>query len=267
MVQNANCATSDNRNRKASPRQVSPAPSNSSAGSASSRASTPTRTVRFQDQAESRSTGNQGYAASGRGRWQSNQPPSGNRDNQRPWVGPRSQGQRPPSPRPSSPNQGGPRPVPPRSERRWAAGRGAPPLRPPAPPNPGNWRPDWRSPTGGGNRLPPAQPQSAPAPRRWLRNNGCYVCGQPGCHSDFHGPDAVSPQAPPGLQCFVCGRWGCHSSCHSIGVPPQVPSTQGQAPGPPQRTAPVAANQQSNWQRGSTQGERVPPAPPRPQSN
>ena len=64
MVQNANCATSDNRNRKVSPRQVSPAPSNSSAGSASSRASTPTRTVRFQDQVESRS-GNQGYAASG----------------------------------------------------------------------------------------------------------------------------------------------------------------------------------------------------------
>ena len=45
MVQNANCATSDNRNRKASPRQGSPAPSNSSAGSTS----TPTRTVRFQD--------------------------------------------------------------------------------------------------------------------------------------------------------------------------------------------------------------------------
>jgi len=36
MVQSANCATSDNRNRKASPRQGSPAPSNSSAGSASS---------------------------------------------------------------------------------------------------------------------------------------------------------------------------------------------------------------------------------------
>ena len=146
-------------------------------------------------------------------------------------------------------------------------GRGAPPLRPPAPPNTGNWRPEWRSPTGGGNRMPPAQPQSAPAPRRWLRNNGCYVCGQPGCHSDFHGPDAVSPQAPPGLQCFVCGRWGCHSSRHSVGGPPPAPSTQGQAPGPPQRPALVTANQQSNWQRGSTQGERVPPAPPRPQSN
>ena len=116
MVQNANCATSENRNKKASPRQVSPAPSNSSAGSASSRASTPTRTVRFQDQAESRSIGNQGYAASGRGRWQGNPPPSGNRDNQRPWTGPRPQGQRPPSPRPPSPNQGGPRPVSPQSE-------------------------------------------------------------------------------------------------------------------------------------------------------
>ena len=94
----------------------------------------------------SRSTGNQGYAASGRGRWQGNSPPTGNRDNQRPWAGPRPQGQRPPSPRHPSPNQGGPRPVSPQSERRWAAGQGAPPLRPPAPPNTGNWRPGWRSP-------------------------------------------------------------------------------------------------------------------------
>jgi len=89
LVQNANCATSDNRNRKASPRQGSPAPSNSSAGSASSRASTPTRTVRFQDQVESGS-------ASGKGRWQGNQSPSGNGNNQRPWAGQRPQGQRPP---------------------------------------------------------------------------------------------------------------------------------------------------------------------------
>ena len=117
MVQNANCATSENRNRKAPPRPGSPAPSNSSAGSASSRASTPTRTVRFQDQEESRS-------ASGRGRWQDNQPPSGNRDNQRQWAGQRPQGQRSPSPRPPLHNQSGPRPVPPQSERRWAAGQG-----------------------------------------------------------------------------------------------------------------------------------------------
>jgi len=95
MVQNANCATSDNRNRRASPRQGSPALSNSSAKSASSRASTPMRTVRFQDQVESRS-GNQGYTASGRGRWQGNQSPQGNGNNQRPWAGQRPQGQKTP---------------------------------------------------------------------------------------------------------------------------------------------------------------------------
>jgi len=93
LVQSANYATSDNRKRKASPRQGSPAHSNSSAGSASGRASTPTRTVRFQDQVESGS-------ASGRGRWQGNQSPSGNGNNQRPWAGQRPQGQRSPSPRP-----------------------------------------------------------------------------------------------------------------------------------------------------------------------
>jgi len=187
LVQSANCATSDNRNRKASPRQGSPAPSNSSAGSVSSRASTPTRTVRFQDQAESGS-------ASGRGRWQNNQSPQGNGNNQRPWAGQRPQGQRSPSPRPPSPSQSGPRPALSLSERQWAAGQGAPRLRPPAPPNTGNWRPGWRSPTGDGDRPSPAQPQNAPPPRRWLQNFGCHVCGKFGCHSLFHEPDAVSPQ-------------------------------------------------------------------------
>ena len=89
-VQNANCATTDNRNKKASPRQGSPAPSNSSAGSASSRASSLARTVRFQDQVES------GYGESGKGRWQGNQSPQGN-NSPRPWAGQRPQGQRPPS--------------------------------------------------------------------------------------------------------------------------------------------------------------------------
>jgi len=89
-VQNANCAMTDNRNKKASPRQGSPAPSNSSAGSASSRASSPARTVRFQDQVES------GYGESGKGRWQGNQSPQGN-NSPRPWAGQRPQGQRRPS--------------------------------------------------------------------------------------------------------------------------------------------------------------------------
>jgi len=32
---------------------------------------------------------------------------------------------------------------------------------------------------------------NTPSPRR----RGCYVCGHPGCHSDFHGPGVVSPGA------------------------------------------------------------------------
>ena len=276
-VQNANCATTDNRNKKASPRQGSPAPSNSSAGSASSRASSPARTVRFQDQVES------GYGASGKGRWQGNQSPQGN-NSPRPWAGQRPQGQRPPSPRPPSPGQSGPRFPPPQSERQWTAGQGAPRLRAPAPPNTGNWRPGWRSPTADCNRPPPVQPQSPPAQRRWNQNVdnqqllsaevnfpppriGCYVCRHFGCHSRLHGSDAVSPQAPPGLRCFVCGRWGCHSSRHPGGVPPLIPSAPDQARSQSQRLAPTAVNQQSNWQRGSTQGERAPLASPRPQSN
>ena len=99
------------------------------------------------------------------------------------------------------------------------------------------------------------------------RHIGCHVCGQPGCHSYFHGPNAVSPQAPPGLRCFVCGQWGCHSSRHPVGVPPLMLSAPEQARSSPQRPAPATANQQSNWQRGSTQGERAPLASPRPQSN
>ena len=65
-------AATGNRNKKAPPRQGSPAPSNSSVGSSSSRASSTGRTVRFQDQVDVGS-GNQGYGSSGRSRWQGNQ--------------------------------------------------------------------------------------------------------------------------------------------------------------------------------------------------
>ena len=242
-----------------------PALSNSSAGSVSSRASTPTRTVRFQDQVESRSS-NQRYAASGRGRWQGNQSPQGNGNNQRPWAGQRPRGQRPPSPRPPSPGQSGPRPVPSPSERQWEAGQGAARLRPPAPPNTGNWRPGWRSPTGDGNRPPPVQPELASTAtlgsELWLSR--VWTARLPQCVS---WTECCVATGTPGLRCFVCGQWGCHSSRHQVGPPPLISSTQGQAPSQSQRPAPVVANQQSNWQRGSTQGERVPPASPRPQSN
>jgi len=60
-------ATFGNRSKKAPPRQGSPAPSNSSTGSSSSRASSTGRTVRFQDQVEVGS-GYQGYGSSSRSR-------------------------------------------------------------------------------------------------------------------------------------------------------------------------------------------------------
>ena len=106
---------------------------------------------------------------------------------------------------------------------------------------------------------------NTPPPRR----RGCYVCGQPGCYSDFHGPRAVSPQAPPAMGCFVCGQRGCHSSRHEANPQQPVPN----APSQPVRSAPAptmgTASPQSNWQRGSNQGERAPQTnvPPRPQSN
>ena len=78
----------------------------------------------------------------------------------------------------------------------------------------------------------------------------------------------LSPQAPPAIGCFVCGQRGCHSSRHEAGIQPPAPSVPGQPMSPAQGSAMSAANPQSNWQRGSYQGERAPPAnvPPRPQS-
>jgi len=71
-VQTSNSsAASGNRNKKTPPRQGSPAPSNSSAGSASSRASSTGRTVRFQDQVDDGAR-SLGYGSSARSRWQGN---------------------------------------------------------------------------------------------------------------------------------------------------------------------------------------------------
>jgi len=272
-------ATTGNRNKKAPSRQGSPAPSNSSAGSSSSRASSTGRTVRFQDQVDD-GAGNQGYGTSGRSRWQGNQSPQGNNDGSRSWVVRHPPGQGAPRPQsPSSgwsPRQGGPRGPPPQSGGQWMSGQGGPRSRPPAQDDAGNWRPSWRSPSGDrGGQSPVQHP-------RWSQNStdqqppavanmppfqprGCYVCGRLRCHSYFHGPNMV----PPALRCYVCGQRGCHSSHHETGIQPPVPNVPNQlarsAPGP----AGNAANPQSNWQRGSNQGERAPPAnvPPRPQSN
>jgi len=85
-------ATTGNRNKKTPPRQVSPAPSNSLAGSSFSRASSTGRTVRFWDQ-EDDGASNRGYESPVRSRWQSNQPPQGNNNDSRPWTDRRTAGQ------------------------------------------------------------------------------------------------------------------------------------------------------------------------------
>ena len=58
---------------------------------------------------------------------------------------------------------------------------------------------------------------------------GCHVCGQLGCHTVFHGPAAVSPQAPPAARCFVCGQRGCYPFRHRPGDQPPVPSAPNRA--------------------------------------
>ena len=100
---------------------------------------------------------------------------------------------------------------PPPSGGQWMSGQGGPRFRPPAQGNAGNWRPGWRSSSGDRGGPSPAKQQYPPG-QRWghdstdqqppvtantppPRRRGCYVCGHPGCHSDFRGPGAVSPGA------------------------------------------------------------------------
>jgi len=161
-------------------------------------------------------------------------------------------------------------------------GKRGPRSRPPAQGNAGNWRPSWRSPSGdrGGQspvheQYPPGQQrrnqgyQQPPATADMPSPRGCHVCGYLGCHSMFHGPNAVPPQAPPAMECFVCGQRGCRASRHAAGAQPPVPNVPNQSARPAPGPARNAANPQSNWQRGSNQGERAPPVnvPPRPRSN
>ena len=184
--------------------------------------------------------GNQAYGSSSRSRWQSIRPSRGHNDGSRSWSDRRQQGQA--TPRSQSPSgsgwmqrQGGPRFPAPHPGRSWTTGQGGPRFRPPASGNTGNWRPGWRSSSGDHSGQQPAQQQYSSGQRRWSqgsadqqppatvntpppRRRGCYVCGQPGCHSDFHGPGAVSLQAPPAMGCFVCGQRGCHSSRHEANV-------------------------------------------------
>jgi len=197
-------ATSSNRSKKAPPRQGLPAPSNSSAESSSSRAPLTGRTVRFQDQVGGESS-NHGYGSSGRSRRPGNQSPQGHR-----WIVVR-QGK---GPLATSPHRldgyhvrvvrvvhrqsGGP----------WMPGQGGPRSRLPAQGNAGNWRPGWPSPSGDRGGQSPVQQQYSPGQRRWSQNaayqqppatadmpppRGCHVYGHLGCHTMFHGPNAVSP--------------------------------------------------------------------------
>jgi len=91
---------------------------------------------------------------------------------------------------------------------------------------------------------------------------GCRTCGQQRCHSDFHRP-----------RCYVCGHPRCHSMLHrsntrAVAQPP-VPNVPNRPASTATGPARNAANPQSNWQRGSNQGERAPPAsvPQCPQSH
>jgi len=108
------------------------------------------------------------------------------------------------------------------SEGPWMPGQGGPRSRPPAQGNADNWRPGWRSPPSDRGGQPPVQRQYPPGQQRWNQGStyqqppatadmplprGCHVCGHLGCHSVFHGPNAVSPQAPA-MDCFVCGQRG-----------------------------------------------------------
>ena len=90
----------------------------------------------------------------------------------------------------------------------------------------------------------------------------CYVCGQRGCHSNFHrrdgsAPRPASPTSPrPGFSgrgrtpgCWVCGRYGCHSMNH----PDQrgtLPSRSSSVPPPPQSSG--------NGPRSPIPGNRAP---------
>jgi len=88
-------ANTGSRNKKPAPRQGSPVPSDTSAGS---RASSIGRKVRFQDHgSQSSQSGSQAYSSSSRTRWSGNQSPQGNSNNPRPWNDRRQQGQKDPS--------------------------------------------------------------------------------------------------------------------------------------------------------------------------
>ena len=91
------------------------------------------------------------------------------------------------------------------------------------------------------------------------RPPGCFVCGKPGRHSRYHS-DRGGPSQQNMAACFVCGQLRCHSRNHS-----SVENTSFQNAS---RTTSEAANQ-TNWQRGSNQGDRAPPStiPRRPLSD
>jgi len=245
-----------------------------------SRASSTGRTVRFQDQANVGAS-DRGYESPARSHWRNNQFSPGDNSSSRPWADRRQPVQE--TARSQSPSsgwslpQGGPRVSPPPSGGQWTPGQGGSRFRTPAPGNAGNWSPGWRSPSDDRRGKPPGQRRwsqdstdqqppvivNAPPPR--LRR--CHVCGQLGCYTVFHGPDAVSPQVPPAARCFVWNQRGCYPFRHRPGDQPPAPSAPNRPASPATGPARNAANPKSNWQRGWNQGERAPPAnvPPRPQ--
>jgi len=158
-------ASTGRRDRRNTPRQGSPAPSDAPSGS--SRASPANRTVRFRDEQDDQSS-RQDYGSSpGRSRWQRSQQSSstGNNNGPRPRVdrqpGQGSLSSQPPTSGSAQSRWSGLRYPPPQSGNQSTPGQGTPRYRPQTSGN-NNGRQNWRSEAG----QQPGQQQPPPG-QRW----------------------------------------------------------------------------------------------------
>jgi len=265
-------SNSGNRGRQSN-RQNSPAPSNSSAGSQGDR-----RSVRFQDDERDSRSGN-GERRNNNGSNNRN-PRSQSADSSRSGNSGRNY---------NNNNRGQARPgFQTEAQDRQSGWRQAPtensdrrPLQ-----NWGNRDGQQRPPPRSSGSRPSGQENRPPQGRR-----GCYICGQPGCHSDLHTDE---PRAPPpnrnggpfnrqwnnsnsnlsptenlpyrgSAGCWICGEPDHWTRTHNQVVGDNRPSR----PQNSENDMRSNAGSQSNSQRGPRQGDRTPPAPSssRPQTN